>query len=76
MPVYFFDVLDSDWLIEDHDGQDLPDTEAARAVAIRRARDQIAVAAKEGKDVAHRQFRVRVDPLVFNLSFRDALPQE
>jgi hypothetical protein len=60
MPVYFFDVLDGDRVIEDRDSQDLPVTEAARGVAISSARDQIAVAAQEGRDISHRQFRVRV----------------
>jgi len=76
MPIYFFDVLDGDWVIEDRDGLNLPDEEAARGEAIKSAREQITVAAKEGRDIVHRQFRVRVDPMVFSLSFSDTLPRE
>jgi hypothetical protein len=66
MPIYFFDVSDGDWVIEDRDGQDLPNIEVARGVVISSARDQIALAAKEGRDISHRQFRVRVDPIAFS----------
>jgi hypothetical protein len=33
MPVYFFDTRDNDTFIEDDEGLDLPDTEAAKVAA-------------------------------------------
>ena len=42
MPRFFFHMRDEDWLVEDPEGSELPDLEAARAKAADVARDHIA----------------------------------
>jgi hypothetical protein len=42
MPRFFFHMRDGDWLVEDPEGSELPDLEAARAKAADLARDYLA----------------------------------
>jgi hypothetical protein len=48
MPLYYFHVCNGNGFTEDDEGQELPDLEAARAVAIRSARDIMASDIRDG----------------------------
>ena len=59
MPTYFFDIFGDRGDVNDEDGVDLPDVASARVEALLSAREQIADAAKAGRDITHLRFRVR-----------------
>ena len=71
MPVYFFHLHECGTIIEDVDGVDVPDAAAARAVAIRAARDIMAGEIKDGKlclscsIVIESDDRTEIDRLLF-----------
>jgi hypothetical protein len=75
MPLYFFDEIAADQVIEDDEGVELPDLDAARREAIKSAREQIAESAKAGFDVLDWKFRVldRDRRIVFTLPFRETI---
>ncbi len=75
MPRYFFHVRDGGELIEDPDGVECPDADAARVEAIGAARDIMADRARKGLDVSHWAFKI-TDPsgmLVMNMPFSEAI---
>ncbi|WP_343893775.1 DUF6894 family protein [Craurococcus roseus] len=49
MPRFFFHMRDEDWLVEDAEGSELPDLEAARAKAADVARDYLAARLRAGQ---------------------------
>lgn len=75
MSLFYFHVCNGHGLIEDEEGQELPDLEAARAVATRGARDIMAGEMRHGtldlssfieiEDMDHQ--------LVYTLGFEDAV---
>ncbi|GAA0571087.1 hypothetical protein GCM10009416_07110 [Craurococcus roseus] len=58
MPTFYFHVRDGDRLIEDPEGVDLPDLDAARAEAATAARQIRADALKTDRAVAGRRFEI------------------
>jgi len=48
MPRYFFHVCNGNGFVEDEEGQELPDLEAARKIAIKSARDIMAADVQRG----------------------------
>ena len=75
MPRYHFDVRDGETLMEDFDGQILPDLTAARHVARVAAVESIYDNLLCGITTDSRQFQVRDDlgRVVFTMPFVDAL---
>lgn len=61
MPRYFFHVRDEDRLIEDQDGSELPDLEAARTEAAAAAREILAEQIRTGKEMSGRSFEITDD---------------
>jgi len=75
MPMYYFHHQKADQLLQDDEGDDLPDLAAARDEAFQSARELIANAARAGRDARNESFVV-VDDLgqtVLVLKFVDAL---
>ncbi len=58
MPRFYFHIRDGDTLIEDHDGSDLPDLEAARSEALAGARSILAEKVKAGEVINGRRFEI------------------
>ena len=58
MPTFFFHLRDGGELIEDPDGSDLPDLDAARAEAIAGAREAVAEGVRAGKPVLGRSVEI------------------
>jgi hypothetical protein len=75
MPLFFFDTIDRGNLVPDEDGQELPSIEAARKTAIIGAREMMADAVLQGRDIGYRQFCVRdaANEIAFTLLFREAI---
>jgi hypothetical protein len=75
MPWFYFHVCNGNGFVEDEEGQELPDLDAARATAVRAARDIMAADVQRGaldlssfieiEDVDHQ--------LVHTLGFEDAV---
>ena len=74
MPRYRFNIHDSSGLVEDEEGLELPDTEAARAKAIAGARSLVAGDVLEGRlDLGGRIEVLDADGrLLFSISFAEA----
>ena len=51
MPQYYFHIRQSDLLLEDPDGTELPDIQAARLVAIEGVRDLVAERLRQARQV-------------------------
>lgn len=75
MQTFYFHVRDGDALIEDPDGSDLPDLEAARAEALLAAREAVAEALRAGRAVDGRRFEIADDAgrVLASVGFRDVL---
>jgi hypothetical protein len=58
MPRYFFHVREGAELSRDREGQELPDTDAARAEAIRAGREILGEKLLHGGSLAHRQIEI------------------
>lgn len=58
MPRYFFHVRDGSELSRDLEGQELPDTEAARAEAINAGREMLGEKLLHGGSLNHRQIEI------------------
>jgi hypothetical protein len=54
MPQYFFNVRTGPYIVEDHEGSDLADLEAARQEAILDARSAMSTAIQQGRDISRR----------------------
>ena len=59
MPIYYFDLLKGNEIIEDDQGQDLADIEVAKLEGLASARELIADAAKKGILATSPVFRIR-----------------
>jgi hypothetical protein len=75
MSTYFFDLLVGDRVVEDDEGQELPDVEAAWGEANESAKEMIADAARQGFNICRRRFRVCDSSRtpIFTLLFLEAL---
>jgi hypothetical protein len=58
MPRYYLHIRDEGRLVEDPDGSDLPDLEAARAEALEGARNILAAKVKAGKLIDDQRFEI------------------
>src|SRR5829696_6375067 len=76
MPRFFLDVLHGREVREDPEGQDFTDLDAARAEAVASARDLVAHAIMQNKDVSGRSFLIRDENerTIDTVPFRDTLP--
>jgi hypothetical protein len=54
MPHFFFNVRTGPYVVEDFEGSDLPDLDAARQEAFLDARSAMSTAIKEGRDISRR----------------------
>ena len=78
MPRYFLDVVNGD-AIEDPDGADFADLEAAREEATLSARDLVSQDLKEGRPLGLKRridIRNETGKVVGSVSFSDAMPPE
>ena len=76
MARFFLDVVDGAEVIEDAEGVDFPNVEAAIAEAALGARDLVAHGIMDNKDVSAQSFRIRDADgrTVATLLFRETLP--
>ena len=76
MQLFFLDVLNGSQVLEDPDGQDFLDLNAAITEAAASARDLVAYGITQNQDVSARSFLIRDDneQTVATVPFRDALP--
>lgn len=58
MPRYYLHIREGDRLVEDPDGSDLPDIEAARAEALEGARNILAAKVKAGELIGGQRFEI------------------
>ena len=74
MPLYYLHVCNGNGFIEDEEGQDLPDIEAARVAAVRGARDIMSEEIRRGE--LNRASFIEVEDqdhqYLFTLQFSDA----
>jgi hypothetical protein len=77
MPVYHFDQMKGNVLIEDYEGQDLPDIEAAKIEAIESSRELLAVAVRQGIYATNRAYIIRTadGEILATLPFRDTIEE-
>jgi len=73
---FFLDVLKGSQVLEDPDGQDFLDLDAATIEAAASARDLVASGITQNEDVSSRSFLIRDETgqTVAKVPFRDALP--
>lgn len=76
MPRFYLHFTRGGGLVEDPEGSDLPDLEAARQEALAAARDLWANAIVDGRDLSEQQFVIANEDgqSVLVLSFVEALP--
>lgn len=77
MPRFYFHQNVRDGFLEDPDGSDLPDIEAARQEALAGARDLWASAIRDGCDLLGDSFVIADEDgaVLLTISFIDALPE-
>ena len=75
MPIYYFDLLKGDEIIEDDQGQDLADIEVAKLEGLASARELIADAAKKGILATSPVYLIRnaACDILATIPFKDAL---
>ena len=75
VPIYYFDLLKGDEIIEDDQGQDLADIEVAKLEGLASARELIADAAKKGILATSPVFRIRNESgdVLATIPFKDIL---
>ena len=75
MPRFYFHIRDEDTLIEDHEGSDLPDLEAARVEALKDARSILAEKVKHGQIIDGQRIEIVDDTgeVVAELPMRAAI---
>jgi len=75
MPRYFFHIRSSDGIIEDPDGSDLPDLDAARREAELSARDLLADLLRQGVALDGQAFEItdEMGQILERLPFRNVL---
>jgi len=73
---FFLDILNGRTVLEDPDGQDFLDLEAAITEAVASARDLVAYGIMQNEDMSARSFLIRdgKDETVATVPFRDTLP--
>src|SRR3954447_24805846 len=76
MQLFFLDILTGSQVLEDPDGQDFLDLDAAITEAAASARDLVAYGITQNQDVSGRSFLIRDEneQTVATVPFRDALP--
>ena len=76
MQLFFLDILTGSQVLEDPDGQDFLDLDAAITEAAASARDLVAYGITQNQDVSDRSFLIRDEneQTVATVPFRDALP--
>ena len=76
MPSFFLDVLNGSEVLEDPEGQDFANLDAAITEAVASARDLVAHAIMQNEDVSGRSFLIRAEKeqTVATVPFRSALP--
>ena len=76
MPRFYLDVLDGDQVIQDLEGIDFADLDAALAEAVQGARDLVASGIMENEDVSGQSFVIRDGhgETVATVPFRETLP--
>ena len=76
MQLFFLDILTGSQVLEDPDGQDFLDLNAAITEAAASARDLVAYGLMQNQDVSGRSFLIRDEneQTVATVPFRDALP--
>ena len=76
MQLFFPDILTGSQVLEDPDGQDFLDLDAAITEAAASARDLVAYSLMQNQDVSGRSFLIRDEneQTVATVPFRDALP--
>jgi hypothetical protein len=74
MPRYFFHLRD-DMSVDDYEGTDLPDLDAARASAVKQARNLIGISAEEGKiNLDHRiEVSAETNAILVTVRFGDVV---
>lgn len=75
MPRFFFHICNGTGFIEDEEGQELPDVEAARAEAVKGARSIMATDVQRGELDLSSFIEVQGDDgaLIFTLNFTEAV---
>ena len=75
MPLYYLHVCNGNGFIEDEEGQDLPDLDAARAAALRGARDIMSEEIRRGElnPASFIEVENEDHQLLFTLQFSDAV---
>ena len=78
MPLFFIDIMDGDRVVEDREGEDLPDLEAVRQTLILAAREIMAEGVSQGFWWKHREMRVRdnANNVVLTMPLIAALSEE
>lgn len=77
MPVYYFHVVGHASRIEDFEGTDCADLSAAKAEAVACARDLMAHAIRQGRDISSRSIEVgdADGGIALTLPFREAISE-
>ncbi|MBO9124047.1 MULTISPECIES: DUF6894 family protein [unclassified Rhizobium] len=77
MPIYYFHVVGHGSRIEDLEGTDCADLSAAKEEAVACARDLMAHAIRQGRDISSRSIEVRDarGGVVLTLPFRQAISE-
>ncbi|MHB2207403.1 DUF6894 family protein [Methylobacterium sp. CM6257] len=75
MPRYYIHIRDGRWLVEDLDGADLPDLDAARTEAERSARSLLEIQQVDGAVLAGQSFEItdRSGDVVAVMPLKDVL---
>jgi hypothetical protein len=75
VPIYYFDLQKGDEIVEDDQGQDLADIEAAKLEGLASARELIADAAKKGILATRPVYRIRNESgdILATIPFKDTL---
>jgi hypothetical protein len=73
VPIFYFHVRDGDRTVEDPDGAELPDLDAARAKAATAIREAVSRPASAGRDLGRRRFEITDERgrLLATVAFRD-----
>jgi hypothetical protein len=75
MPMFFFNVVAVTGTLEDEEGTELPDLDAARREAIKDARALMSTAIMRGDDISSRRIEIcdRDGGVLLSVAFADAI---
>jgi hypothetical protein len=75
MPKFYFHIVTGDTVLEDPDGSELPDLDAARAEALQSARHLLADKVRNGEVIDGQRFEIRngSGDLLATVAFREAI---